>query len=123
MLSNLSNLEEALEFFWGQYPILMGDLNLELDDSQNPRSQLVDNILTEFFLIDLMHHFRQRRRFLYMNMLTYTQQATVLKSRCEYFFSTDCHIFKLVVIRDMRNYSSNHFALQVRLVTSHTCKR
>ena len=33
---------------------ILGDINVELDEAQNPRSQLVSDLLTEFGLINLM---------------------------------------------------------------------
>ena len=45
-LAHLLNVEEAMECFQSQDPILMGDLNVDLDEAQNPRSQIVANILT-----------------------------------------------------------------------------
>ena len=57
MLAHIPDLEEALERFRGQNPILMGDLSVDLDEAQNPRSQFIANLLMEFYLIDLMHNF------------------------------------------------------------------
>ena len=70
-LDHLPNLEETLENLWVQDPILMVDLNIDLDDSRNPRSQIVAKILMEFFLIDFMHHFWQRHCFHHLK--TWTQ--------------------------------------------------
>ena len=44
-MAHLPNLEEYLEYFWGQYPISMRDLNVELDDAQNLQIQIVSNML------------------------------------------------------------------------------
>ena len=80
-LDHLPDIEEALEQFRGQDPILMGDLNVDLDEAQNQCSQLVANMLLEFGLIDLMHHFRQHRRFRHLKTWTQIRQGTVLMER------------------------------------------
>ena len=55
--AHLPNLEEALVRFQGQYPIVLVDINVDLDYVQNPRRQLAADLLKEFGLIYLMHHF------------------------------------------------------------------
>ena len=37
-LDHLPNLEEDLARFWGKYPIMLGYINMDLDEDQNPRS-------------------------------------------------------------------------------------
>ena len=39
-LSHLPNLEETLARFQGQYPIVLGYLNMDLDEAQDPRSRI-----------------------------------------------------------------------------------
>ena len=68
--SHLPDLEESLARFQVQYPIVLVDLNVNMDEAQNPRSRLVSNLLTEFVLIDFMHHFRQLLRFHNLKMWT-----------------------------------------------------
>ena len=53
----LPNLEEALVRFQGQYPIVLVDINVDLDCVQNPHIQLVSDLQTEIGPIGLMHHF------------------------------------------------------------------
>ena len=52
--------------FRGEDPILLGDINVDLDEAQNPCSQLVADLLTKFDLINLMNRFRQRLRCCHM---------------------------------------------------------
>ena len=44
-LDHLPNLEESLESFQFQDPILKGGINLDLDEAQKPRSHLVADIM------------------------------------------------------------------------------
>ena len=46
MLDHLPNIEEDLELLWGQDPIFMGELNLDLNEARNPRSQIIADMLT-----------------------------------------------------------------------------
>ena len=66
MLTHLPDLEEALALFRGQEPIVLGDINMDLDEDQNPCSQIFAELMTEFSLIDLMHHFWQHLCFLHL---------------------------------------------------------
>ena len=115
-LAHLSNLEEDLELFRGQDLIMLGDINVDLDESQNLRIQLVADLLTEFGLIDLIHQFCQRLCCRHLKTWTQVLQYTVLRAGCNYILSTDLYLFGLVGIRDMKKYSSDHFALRARLL-------
>ena len=59
-LEQLLHLEEALTRFQNHNPIVLGDLNAKIGQSQNPRRQQVDDLLMDFGLVHLLHHFRQR---------------------------------------------------------------
>ena len=64
-LEDLPNLEDALNIF--RDPIVLRDLNVDLDEARSLRSQLVVDRLAEYSIIDLVRHFRQRRRFRNLN--------------------------------------------------------
>ena len=100
MIEHLPDLEEALKRF--KDPIILGNLNVDLEKARIPWSQRVAELLAEYGLIDLVRHFRQCRRL--RNLKTWSQvcQGIVL--------------FKLVGIRDMQNFSSDQFALWARLL-------
>ena len=61
-LAHINDIDNTLERFRGQYPILMGDINVDLDEAQNPRSHLVADMLMEFVLINLIHNFQKCHR-------------------------------------------------------------
>ena len=63
-LENLPDLEEALTCFRYQDPIVLGDLNDDIGQAQNPCSQAVSSqqiadLLMEFGMMELLHHLRQ----------------------------------------------------------------
>ena len=78
---------------------------MDLDEAQKHCSQLIANLLTEFGLINLMHHFWQPLRFRHLTTWTQVCQVTVLREMYDYIPSTDQCIFELVGIRDTIKYS------------------
>ena len=52
---------------------------MDLDEAQNLRSQIIFNLLTEFGLIDLMHHFRKHLRFHHLKAWTQVRQGTMMR--------------------------------------------
>ena len=113
-LENLPDLEEALQRF--RDPIILGDLNMDLDDVRSPRSQQVAYLFEEYVLIDLVRNFLQLRRF--RNLKTWSQvwQGTVLRSRCDSILGTHRRHLNIFEIQEMRNFSSDHFALRAWLL-------
>ena len=102
-LGHLPNLEEDLIRFWDQDPIVLGYLNADIRQAQNPRSHQVDDLLMEFGLVDILHHFRKRCRFLHMKTWLQVQRGRFMRTRCDYILGTDWRQFEMVVIRDVRN--------------------
>ena len=66
-LEHLPEIEEAIHQFEGRDPIFLVDLNVDLDNARSSQSQRVADILTEYVIIDLVRHFKQRRRFCDLN--------------------------------------------------------
>ena len=58
-LENLPDLEEALTCFRYRYPIVIGDLISDIGKPQNSCIQQFTDLLTDFGLMDLVHHFLQ----------------------------------------------------------------
>ena len=58
-----------MSFFQYQYPIVLGGFNDDILQTQNPHSQHVADLLMEFGLVDLFHHFR--KRLLFRNLKTW----------------------------------------------------
>ena len=80
-LEHLLDIEKALKCF--NNPIAFGDLNVDLNKERISWNQRISDLLTEYGLIDLVQHFRQRRRF--RDLMTWSQvrQGTVLQLRCD----------------------------------------
>ena len=114
MPEHLPDLEEYLKRF--KDPIVLGDLNVHLDKTRIQWSQQVADFLSENVLIDLVCHFHQRCRF--RNLKTWSQfmQEIILRSICNYILGPDQRCFELIGICNMRNLSTDHFALRAWLI-------
>ena len=75
-LEHLPDLEGALTRFRDQEPILLGELNVEIQ-SQNPRSHQVADIMMEFRLVDLCHHPGMMSAPTHENMVSYAARQIV----------------------------------------------
>ena len=92
---------------------MLGDLNANIVQYQNPRSQQVADLLMEFGLVDLLHHFWQCWRFHHMKTWSHVLRCKLLRTRCDYILVTYQRQFLMVGIKDVRNYSSDNSALRV----------
>ena len=95
---------------------MLGDLNAGIGQAHNPRSQKVVDLLMDLVLANLLHHFRQRWWFCHMKKSSQVRQGILLRERCDHILGMDRRQFEMVGIRDVRNYSSDNFALQARLL-------
>ena len=57
-LEHIPDIEEALQRFKVWDTIVLGDLNVDLNDARSSQSQRVANLLTDFGLINLIQHYR-----------------------------------------------------------------
>ena len=97
-------------------PIVLKDLNVDLNKARSPRSQQVVDLLMEYGLIDLVRHFCQHHQFWNLQTWSQVQQGPVLRLICDYILGADWRRLELVGIRDMRNFSSDHFVVRARLL-------
>ena len=78
MLEHLPDMEEVLQLF--RYPIVLRGLNLDLNEARILRIRQVADLIAEYDFIDLVRHFRQRRRFQNLKIWSQVRQGTVLWS-------------------------------------------
>ena len=114
-LEHLPYIKEALQRLKGWVPIILGDIKVDLDDAWSSRVQRVADLLMEYCLIDRVRCSRQRCWFLDLKTWTQFRQSTVLCLRCYCILGMDRRRFGLVGIRDVLNYTSDHFAIRDRL--------
>ena len=115
-LEHLPYLEDSLERFQDQYPIVLGYLKADIGQYHNPHSQQVDDLMLEFRLVDLLQHLWEHWQFRHMKTWSQVIRGRLIQARCDYILGTDHHRFEMVIIRDIMNYPSYHFAMQARLL-------
>ena len=93
-LEHLPDFEEALTHFQDQDPILLGDINANIDQSQNPHSQQISDLLMEFRIMDLLHQLWKLWRFGHMKTWYQLRQGRNMRARCDYILRTDRSRFK-----------------------------
>ena len=103
---------------------MLGDLKANIRQAQNSYSQQVTYKLMEFELVELLHHICQYWRLRPTKTWSRVRRGILLRSRCNYILGTDLRQFEMVGIRDVHNYSSDHFAMQaIVLQCSMRCHR
>ena len=98
ILEHLPDLEEALTHFRYQYTIVLGDLNSAIGKSQKPHSQYVADLLAEFGMIYLVHHFQQRWRYRDTKKWPRVRQVRAMRESSNYILGTNRRRFKMVGI-------------------------
>ena len=111
-------MEEDLTRLQEEDPIVFGVLNATIRLAQNPRSQQVADLLMEFSLVDLLHHFQKSWRFHHMKSWSQILRGRFLCTRFYIILGVDLRQVRMVEIRDMRNYSSDYFTLRAILLQS-----
>ena len=94
----------------------MEDLNADVGQMGHPRNQQKDDLLESFWMVDLLGHFMHLQRFRLKQTWWQVHRSKLLCSQCNYILGSDHWLFKIVVIRDLRNVSSDNFALHLRLM-------
>ena len=97
-------------------PILLGDLNVDLDNPRDERGQAITTEMAVLGLEDLLLHFRLRRS--YRHGMTYMQHRNgeTVRARCDYLLGTDRRMFTNVSIRDPRLFTSDHLMVHGSLL-------
>lgn len=89
-LSTLEFVNRALDDLpQGQQPLLLGDLNVDLDDPRDERAQSIAADLASYGFEDMSAHFRQRRGFRHGTTWMQCRNDEMVRSRCDYILGTD----------------------------------
>jgi endonuclease/exonuclease/phosphatase family metal-dependent hydrolase len=108
-LSTMEFVNRAMEALpQGLRPLLLGDLNVDLDDLRNDRARSMAADLASYGFEDLLPHFRQRCGFCHGTTWWQHRDGGTVRSRCDYILGTDRRMFKNVSLRDPRLFSSDH---------------
>ena len=118
-LSTLEFINRALDDLpQGQKPLLLGDLNMDLEDPRDDRAYSIAADMASFGFEDMLAHFRQRRGFRHGKTWMQHRNNEVLRSRCDYILGTDRRLFNKVCLRDPRLFSSDHLMVLGELWSS-----
>jgi exonuclease III len=102
---DLEYLTKALERFPNQQPLILGDLNTDLEDPTRPRSIETNNLLSTYGLIDMIAQFQQRRRHRDRTTWFQRKQDTMITARCDYILGSNRRLFKAVRICTPRHFT------------------
>jgi hypothetical protein len=98
----------------GAYPILVGELNLNLRAPRTEREETITKQVDAMNLVDMSRHFCQRSGNRLRGRWTWRmrREGRWISSQCDYFLGreTDCRRFRHVSVR-MPRYHSDHRAL------------
>ena len=96
-LDHLPDFEQAMERF-SNYPnvTVLGDFNANIYDLANLRNQTIANCFSNYGLLDLLAHFKQRYRYRDHSTWFQVREGTLVKSRCDYILGTDRRLFEKV---------------------------
>ena len=88
-LDYLPDLEKSLTQFQDQDPIVLGDLKSNIGQAQNLRSLQIADLLIDFELVDLLHHFQQRWKLRQMKTWLQVRKCRLLREKCDYILGMD----------------------------------
>lgn len=97
-------------------PILLGDLNVDLDNPRDERGQAIATEMAGLGLEDLLLHFRQRRGFRHGMTWMQHRDGRTVQAHCDYILGTDRRMLTNVAIRNPRLFTSDHFMVQCSLL-------
>ena len=92
-------------------PVVLGDLNVDLDDLRTARDHAIATELMAHSLLNLLHHYRQRRRYRHCHTWSQLRQGERVSSRCDYILSTSTHWFRNVALRTPSLFGSDHLLI------------
>jgi exonuclease III len=108
--STMEHVERALtRFANGPAPLLLGDLNCNLEDPQSPRDIQVAAMVANHGIFDMLPHFKQRKGLGHCR--TWRQlhnDGNWIASWCDYFLGSDRCMFCNVCLHNPRHFTSDH---------------
>jgi hypothetical protein len=89
--------------------ILLGDLNVNLNNPRNDRGLQIATIVAYLGLEDLISHFHQKCN--YREKFTWWMRRgnSIIKAKCDYVLGLERGLFTKIAIRNKRQYSSEHY--------------
>ena len=92
-------------------PVVLGDLNVDLDDLRDDRDHEIATALTTRNFEDLLGHFRQRHRYRHCQTWSQTRNGEYISSRCDYILCPDRQFFLNTALRSPRLFDSDYLLI------------
>ena len=119
-LATLPFLTEALQRFPNDTPIVLGDLNANINQPLGARNHEIAGLVSAYGLEDMLPHFHQRRPYRHNTTFFAKRHGQTIRSQCDYILGGDRRLFQNVSIRDPRYFRSDHYMLRGTLLMKPT---
>jgi hypothetical protein len=117
-LTTIEYLSRALDRFPQGNPVVLGDLNVDLQSPWDARGTEIASALSGHGLEDMLLHFKSRQAFKQGKTWSMVRNGTSVDSRCNYLLGTDCRMFTNVQIKNPRCFSSDHLMILARMLSA-----
>jgi hypothetical protein len=89
--------------------ILLGDLNVNLNNPRNDRGLQIATMVEDLGLEDLISHFHQKCNYRETSTWWMQRGNLIIKAKCDYILGFDRGLFTKIAICNPRHYSSDHY--------------
>lgn len=117
-LTTLEFLLQALDRFQNRDPIVLGDLNIDMQSPRDAREVEIAGALSARGLEDMLKHFKQSRGFRHGNSWRQFRGGRLESSRCDYILGSDRRLFSNMQLKDPRCFSSDHWLIRGELLSA-----
>lgn len=117
-LTTLEYLAQALELFPKGKPIVLGDLNANLNSPRDARDAEVASLLSSNGLEDMLQHFKSRQGFRHGKTWRMVREGVQVTSRCDYLLGSDRRMFMNVQHKDPRCFNSDHLMVWAKMLSA-----
>jgi hypothetical protein len=89
--------------------ILLGDMNVNLNNPRNGRGLQIATVVADLGLEDLISHFHQKCNDWEKFTWWMRRGNSIIKAKCDYILGSERGLFTKTAIRNPRHYSSDHY--------------
>jgi exonuclease III len=107
--SIIESICKAFDSFPKGPRILLGDLNVNLNNPRNDHGLQIATMVADLGLEDLISHLNQKCN--YREKFTWWMRRgnSIIKAKCDYILGSDRGLFTKIAIHNPRHYSSDHY--------------
>jgi exonuclease III len=97
--------------------ILLGDLNVNLNNPRNDRGLHIATMVSYLGLEDLISHSHQKCKDMEKFTWWMRRGNSMIKAKCDYILDSERGLFTKIAIHNPRHYSSNHYMDMVTIAS------